>query len=211
MCNIMLSKYGALSHYGKDIPIAVIGIESKVFTVVINVVVGIALGCQPIISYNIGAGNIDRVKKLYKNILLCTITIGVVVTLLFELAPNAVAAMFGKPTNIPNPDDYWEFASKTFRIFLALVTFICTIKMSSIFFQAAGKPVFATLTSLIRDIVCFIPLIIVLPIFGGIDFILIAAPIADAIAMAVTVVLTIVYFRKLDKAAKLSQSSLQSA
>ena len=61
VCNIMLAKYGAVSKYGVDIPIAVIGIESKVFTVVINIVVGIVLGCQPIIGYNIGAKNYDRV------------------------------------------------------------------------------------------------------------------------------------------------------
>ena len=199
VCNIMLAKYGSMSHYGVDIPIAVIGIESKVFTVVINIVVGIVLGCQPIIGYNIGAKNIVRVKKLYKLILLCTLTVGIISTLLFELAPNAVVGMFGNPTNIPNPDDYWDFAQKTFRIFLALVIFTCTIKMSSIFFQAAGKPIFATLTSLIRDIICFVPLICIMPIFMGIDGILWSAPIADLIAMAVTVIMTIVYFAKLNK------------
>lgn len=206
VCNIMLAKYGSMSHYGADIPIAVIGIESKVFTVVINIVVGIVLGCQPIIGYNIGARNHERVKKLYKSILLCTLTVGVIATLLFEIAPNAVVGMFGKPTNIPNPDDYWDFAQKTFRIFLALVTFTCTIKMSSIFFQAVGKPVFAVLTSLIRDIICFIPLICVMPIFKGIDGILLSAPIADLIAMAVTVALTIVYFVKLNKTKTLSEN-----
>lgn len=73
ICNIMLAKYGAMSHYGIDIPIAVIGIESKVFTVVINFVVGIVLGCQPIISYTMGAKkNIRRSDEAraayYKNI-----------------------------------------------------------------------------------------------------------------------------------------------
>lgn len=71
--------------------------------------------------------------------------------------------------------------------------------MSSIFFQAVGKPIFAVLTSLIRDIVCFIPLICIMPIFMGIDGILWSAPIADAIAMSVTAVLTVVYFVKLNK------------
>ncbi len=197
VCNIMLAKYGSMSHYGADIPIAVIGIESKVFTVVINIVVGIVLGCQPIIGYNIGAKNIERVKKLYKSILICTLIVGIIATILFELAPNAVTGMFGKPTNIPNPDDYWDFAQKTFRIFLALIIFTCIIKMSSIFFQAVGKPVFAVLTSLIRDIICFIPLICTMPLFMGIDGILWSAPIADFIAMAVTIVLTVVYFIKL--------------
>lgn len=192
----LLAKYGAMSHYGVDIPIAVIGIESKVFTVVINIVVGIVLGCQPIIGYNMGAQNHDRVKKLYRAILMCTVGVGLIATLLFETAPNAVVGIFGSPTNIPNPDDYWDFARKTFRIFLMLVTFTCTIKMSSIFFQAVGKPVFAVLASLIRDIICFVPLVCVLPVFYGINGILWAAPIADALAMAVTAVLTVLFFKE---------------
>ena len=212
VCNIMLAKYGSMSKYGADIPIAVIGIESKVFTVVINIVVGIVLGCQPIIGYNMGARNFGRIKKLYRSILLCTVAVGAIATILFEAAPDAVVGMFGKPTNIPNPDDYWEFARKTFRIFLALVIFTCTIKMSSIFFQAVGKPVFAVLTSLIRDIICFVPLICVLPIFYGVNGILMSAPIADLLAMFVTAGLTIAFFMSIRKiAAKSSAASGQDS
>lgn len=199
VCNIMLAKYGAISQYGVDIPIAIIGIESKVFTVVINLVVGIVLGCQPIIGYNIGAKNYGRVRKLYKYILTCTVIIGVAFTLLFELAPQAVVKIFGTPSNIPNPEDYWIFAEKTFRIFLSLITFTCTIKMTSIFFQAVGKPVQAVISSMIRDIVCFIPLILTLPFFFGIEGILFAAPIADFIAMLVAAGLTVVFMKTLKK------------
>ena len=197
VCNIMLAKYGAMSQYGVDIPIAIIGIESKVFTVVINLVVGIVLGCQPIISYNMGAKRYDRVKELYRKILLCTVVIGLASTLLFELAPNAVVGMFGTPTNIPNPDDYWRFGELTFRIFLCLVTFTCTIKMTSIFFQAVGKPIRAVVASMIRDIICFIPLIITLPLFFGIEGILFAAPSADLIAMIVAAALTVTFMKTL--------------
>ena len=63
LCNVQLAKYGMMSKYGPDIPIAIIGIESKIFTVVINLVVGIVLGCQPIIIFNIGAKKYDRVKQ----------------------------------------------------------------------------------------------------------------------------------------------------
>ncbi len=200
VCNILLAKYGAMSQYGVDIPIAIIGIESKVFTVVINLVVGIVLGCQPIISYNMGAKNYDRVKELYRKILLCTIVIGLASTLLFELAPRAVVGMFGTPTNIPNPEDYWVFGEKCFRIFLCLVTFTCIIKMTSIFFQAVGKPISAVIASMIRDIVCFIPLIIIYPIvFGGVEAILYAAPSADFLAMIVAVGLTIPFIKMLNK------------
>lgn len=199
VCNIMLAKYGAMSQYGIDIPIAIIGIESKVFTVVINLVVGIVLGCQPIIGYNIGAKNYDRVKQLYKSILTCTLVIGIVSTLLFELAPRAVVGIFGTPTNIPNPEDYWIFAEKTFRIFLSLVTFTGTIKMTSIFFQAVGKPAQAVISSMIRDIICFIPLILILPVFLDIEGILFAAPIADFIAMIVAAALTVTFIKSLNK------------
>lgn len=197
VCNIMLAKYGAVSQYGVDIPIAVIGIESKVFTVVINLVVGTVLGCQPIISYNMGAKNYDRVREVYKKILFCTVVIGIISTLLFELAPDAVVGIFGTPTNIPNPDDYRKFGELTFRIFLCLVTFTCTIKMTSIFFQAAGKPIHAMVASMIRDIICFIPLIIILPRFFGIEGILFAAPAADLISMIVAAALTVKFMRTL--------------
>ena len=197
-CNILLAKYGSMSQYGVDIPIAIIGIESKVFTVVINLVVGIVLGCQPIISYNMGAKNYDRVKELYKKILLCTVVIGLASTALFELAPRAVVGMFGAPTNIPNPENYWIFGEKTFRIFLCLVTFTCIIKMTSIFFQAVGKPIRAVVASMIRDIVCFIPLIILYPaVFGGVEAILFAAPSADLLAMIVAMALTVPFLRSL--------------
>ncbi len=198
VCNIMLANYGAASQYGVDIPIAIIGIESKVFTVVINLVVGITLGCQPIISYNMGAKNYNRVRELYRKILLCTVAIGLAATLLFELAPRAVVGMFGSPSNIPNPENYWIFGEKTFRIFLCFITFTCIIKMTSIFFQAVGKPIRAVIASMIRDIICFIPLIIIFPaIFGGVEAILFAAPTADFIAMIVAMVLTITFIRTL--------------
>lgn len=199
VCNILLAKYGAMSQYGVDIPIAVISIESKVFTVVINLVVGIVLGCQPLIGYNMGAKKYKRVKQLYKSILMCTVMIGAAATLLFECAPRAVVGIFGTPANIPNPEDYWIFAEKTFRIFLALVIFTCVIKMTSIFFQAVGKPTYAVVSSMIRDIICFIPLIIILPRFFGIEGILFAAPAADFIAMIVAVALTVKFMKSIKK------------
>lgn len=169
---------------------------------VINIVVGIVLGCQPIIGYNMGAQNYDRVKKVYLSVLLCTVAIGLIATILFEAAPDAVVGIFGQPTNVPNPDDYWEFSRLTFRIFLSLVTFTCIIKSSSIFFQAVGKPVFAVLASLIRDVICFVPLVCTLPVFLGINGILYAAPIADLIAILVTAALTVAFFVGLKKSQK---------
>ena len=204
--NIMLKKYGGASMYGEDIPIAIMAVESKVFTVVINLIVGIVLGCQPIIGYNVGAKNRARVKRLYLYILLCTLVIGAVATLVFELAPLAVVGMFGAP-KFSDPELYNEFAVKLFRIFLMLVVFNGVVKMSSIFFQAAGKPVRAAVASCVRDILCFLPLALVLPLRLGIDGILWAAPISDAAAFAVAVAFTITYFARLSRGKPTAQAS----
>ena len=194
VCNIMLSKYGAMSKYGEDIPIAVIGIAMKVFTIVINIVVGIIIGAQPILGYNYGARNYERVRKTFKTVLLLTILVGIISTLIFELCPQIVIRMFGTESDL-----YMEFATMTFRIFLMLVTFTCTIKMISIFFQAVGEPVKSAIVSLLRDIVCFVPLVIILPKFLGVTGILWAAPIADLIGMFFSGILIVVFFRGIAK------------
>ena len=198
LSNIQLAKYGALTKYGADIPIAIIGIQSKVFTVVINLVVGIVLGCQPVISFNMGAKNYGRVKELYKKIMLLAVIIGASFTALFQIAPEFVVRLFGVPSNIPNPDDYWDFGRKTMTIFMSLISISCLIKVNSIFFQAVGKPIRAVITSMVRDVICFVPFIIVLPLFfNGVDAILWSAPIADFIAMIVTAILSISFIKSL--------------
>lgn len=192
VCNIMLAKYGAMSKYGSDIPIAVIGICMKVFTIVINIVIGIILGAQPILGYNYGAGQYDRVKKTFKLVITSTVIVGLVSMLLFEFCPEIIIKMFGTESNL-----YMEFATKTFRIFLFLIVFTCIIKVSSIFFQAVGNPIKASIVSLARDIICFVPLVIILPIKMGVEGILYAAPIADIIGMIITFVLLVLFFKKL--------------
>ena len=90
-CNMMLARHGAQSHYGADIPVAIFGIEVKVYAIITTLVIGTVLGCQPIISYNIGARKFDRVKHLYKLLLLYTLLVGALATLLFQFAPGFVA------------------------------------------------------------------------------------------------------------------------
>ena len=203
LSNVQLAKYGSMTKFGADIPIAIIGIQSKVFTVVINLIVGIVLGCQPIISFNMGAKKYDRVKELYKKIIFCALVIGLSFTVVFQIAPEFVIRLFGTPTNIPNPDDYWDFGVMTMKIFLSLISISCLIKVNSIFFQAVGRPIHAAITSMIRDIVCFVPLIIILPMLtGGVEAILWSAPISDIIALIVTAALSISFIKSLHPATK---------
>ena len=181
VCNLMLVKYGRASLYGSDIPIAVMGIAMKVFTIVINIVVGIMLGAQPILGYNFGAKKYGRVQEILKWVTASTMVIGILATFIFQFLTNEVIHIFGEQTAL-----YHEFALLSFRIFLSLILATCLIKVSSIFFQAIGLPAKAALISLARDLVVFIPLVMVLPHFFGIKGLLFAAPIADIVGILLT-------------------------
>ena len=190
VCNIMLAKYGAMSKYGSDIPIAVIGICMKVFTIVINIVVGIILGAQPILGYNFGAKKYNRVKETFKIVMISTFIVGILSTVIFEVCPQIIIKLFGTEDSL-----YMEFAIKTFKIFLMFITFTCSIKVISIFFQAVGEPVKATIVSLARDIILFVPLVIILPKYFGVEGPLYAAPAADFFAIIISTILVVVFFK----------------
>ena len=199
--NMCLAKYGALSKYGIDIPISVFSIQTKVYTICCSIVIGIVLGGQPIFGYNYGAKKYDRVKKTYLIILIVTLIVGTCATLLFQLKAKWIINIFGGGDEL-----YYDFAVKTFRIYLSLMTVTCLLKMTAIFFQSIGRSISAFISSLIRDIVCFTPIVILLPKImeidnpgSGIDGILYAAPIADFISLFVIVILTISFFKKLRK------------
>ena len=201
VCNVTLARYGALSQYGQDIPISVFSIQTKVYTVVGNIITGVVLGGQPIFGYNYGAGKLDRVRQTYRIVLITAVSVGVVSTLIFQLWPDLVINMFGEGNEL-----YMEFARKTFRIYLSLVSITGLTKMTAVFFQSIGKPIQAVLASLVRDILCFTPLAICLPAAlekkaagSGINGILFAAPIADAVAAVVILCLTVSFFKKLGK------------
>ena len=196
VCNMTLAKYGALSKYGQDIPISVFSIQTKVYTVVCNIVTGIVLGGQPIFGYNYGAGRMDRVRQTYKLVLRATLIVGLSAVALFELWPQGVIGIFGSGNEL-----YQEFAVKTFRIYLSLTVITCLVKMTAVFFQSISKPLHSVVASLIRDIVCFTPLALILPALlesrtpgSGINGILYAAPISDLVAAVVVMSLTIPFF-----------------
>lgn len=199
--NMTLAHYGALSKYGQDIPISVFSIQTKVYTIVCNIVTGIVLGGQPIFGYNYGAKRMDRVKEAYKLVLTGTLVVGIVATIIFQCWPQLVIGIFGAGSEL-----YQEFAVKTFRIYLSLMTVTCLVKMTAVFFQSIGKSVRAVVASLIRDIICFTSMAILLPYVleakqagSGIMGILYAAPIADFVAAIVILILTVSFFKNVEK------------
>lgn len=190
--NMMLARYGAESVYGTDIPIAVMGIAMKVFTIVINIVVGLVVGAQPILGYNYGARQLGRVKECFRVVLGCTLAVGFIATIIFEFFPDLVINIFGAEDEL-----YMEFARKLFHTYLMLTVFTVTIKAISIFFQAVGEPKKATVASLMRDLICYVPLCIILPQSFGVDGVLYAAPVADIIGIVVAGTLAWKFYRKM--------------
>ncbi len=186
-----------LAKYGANDPQAIVGVVMKVFTIVINIAVGIAAGSQPIVGYNYGAGKIKRVKELLGLILVSIIILGIIATLIFQLFPEAIIKMFG--SNSKNPDLYIEFGIKAVRIYLMLILFTIIQKVSSIFLQAIGNPIKAIILSLVRDVIAFVPLTILLPLALGINGILWSSVFADIIAIILTAILLLFEVRKMNK------------
>ncbi|MCM1132645.1 MAG: MATE family efflux transporter [Ruminococcus flavefaciens] len=192
--NNSLKHYGELSKYGTDEPIAVAGIVMKVAMIVFSIVIGLAQGTQPIESYNYGAKNYDRVKKAYVLALGTGAVVSVLAFVCFQLFPRQILSAFGSGT-----DTYFEFGTKFFRIFLFFTWLNCIQPISSTFFTSIGKPVKGIFLSLTRQIIFFIPVLIVLPMFIGIDGILYTGAVADLLAGIVAIIMTVIEFRMMSR------------
>ena len=180
--NNTLRYYGAESMYGTDIPLACVGVISKVNMVFMAICIGISQGCQPIWGFNYGAGQYDRVKQTYKKAFQISLTIGIIFFLCFQLFPRQLVSIFGTGS-----EEYFRFAERYFRIFM-LMTFINGIQpMSSGFFTSIGKAKLGIVVSLTRQIIFLLPLILIFPLFMGIDGVMYAGPIADGAAAIVAI------------------------
>lgn len=191
--NNALVEQGALSRFGSDIPLTAIGIVMKVFQIVIAFIIGVAVGAQPIVGFNLGAGRIDRVKELYKLVIKIEVTIGIISTLCFELFPTQILNIFGQENAL-----YEEFGTMAFRIFLSTMIFAAVQKSSGVFLQSLGRPVLSMIVSLTRDFILIVPMIIIFTNIMGVTGAYYTAPAADIIAFIVTVFMMRYVMKDLD-------------
>lgn len=206
MNNILLVRFGAKSEYGADIPLAAFVVIMKLFQIVLNIAIGIAAGAQPIVGYNYGAKNMDRVRELLKNVIKYTAIVCAVCTVLFEAIPGLFIRLFGSDGEL-----YMQFATRCLRIYLILIIFTCVQKVCSIFLQSIGHAKQAAPLSIIRDVLLIV-FSLIAPNFLGVTGIFWAAPIADVIAMAITAVVMLKVWKELSapveaKAAKEVQAA----
>lgn len=189
--NVLLVKYGALSEFGKDIPLSAFVVIMKLFQIVLNVAIGIAVGAQPIVGYNYGAQRYDRVKELLKLVLKWTAVVCIVFTILFETIPQVFIRMFGSDSEL-----YMQFAVNCLRIYLSLIVFTCLQKVCAIFLQSIGHAKQAAPLSALRDVLLIV-FSIIAPALFGVTGVFWAAPIADIIAIAVTAVVMVKVWKEL--------------
>ncbi|KLI36160.1 multidrug transporter MatE [Brachyspira hyodysenteriae] len=190
--NNVLSYYGTNSIYGGNIPLAVAGIISKVNMLVMAFIIGTSQGSQPIIGFNYGAQNYDRVIKTYKLTITITTIMAFIAFLLFQLFPRQIVGIFGDGSEL-----YFHFAEEYMRIYMALMVINGIQPVTGTFFTSLGKAFKGAFISMTRQIIFLLPLIIILPRILGIDGVMYAGPVADGAALIVTVILVSREIKKL--------------
>lgn len=206
VANNLVVRYGPQSVYGADIPLSVIGIVMKVFAIVISFSVGIAVGGQPIVGYNYGAGHYSRVIKAYRIIILANIGIGVIATLLFQVFPQAIINLFGHESELYN-----TYALLCFHVFLGGIILCCIQKATSIFLQSIDKPFKAMLLSICRDVVFFVPALVLLARLYGVTGMLWAELVTDLLTALLMIFLVFGELQKIRTQQQIHCHHTQSA
>lgn len=200
--NNTLTYYGALSQYGSEIPLACVGVITKVNIVVLGFALGIAQGCQPIVGFNYGARNYERVIKTVKTAAVAVTCIMTLAFLSFQIFPRQIISIFGQEDEM-----YFVFAIRYFRIFMFTTCINGIIPLTSNFFTSIGKATRGIFLSLTRQVIFLIPLILIFPLFMGIDGVMYAGPIADTAAVIVAGCLVFPEFRRMKKEAASNQAA----
>ena len=190
--NNSLRHYGALSKYGADDPIAVASIVMKVNMIVFSIVIGLAQGTQPIESFNYGAQKYDRVKSAFWMAIKAGAAISLVAFVCFQLFPKQILGLFA---NDDASEGYYEFGAKFFRISLFFTWLNCLQPIISTFFTSIGKPIKGVFLSLTRQILFFVPLLIILPVAFAVDGIIYSGPLADLLSAVVAILMAKGEFR----------------
>jgi putative MATE family efflux protein len=183
----------SLLKYGGDNAIAAVVVFNRFATIFVMIVIGICQGMQPILGYNYGAGQIDRLFKTLRLAAIsavCCTTFGCIIGAVF---PETIAKMFMQDEN--------QIACAVNCLRITTLTFwmVGYQVVATNFFQSlgmAGKSVFLSLT---RQVIFMIPLLMILPPYFGLDGVWSAYPISDFVATVVSTAMLAVQLRRIRK------------
>ena len=183
----------SLLKYGGDIAVGAMTILTSVMQFALLPLQGLGQGSQPIISYNYGAKNADRVKKTYKILVIISVCYSSLMWLLVMLFPNAFASIFTTDASLI------EFTGTALRIYLACI-FMFGIQIAcQMTFTSIGNAKASIIVAVMRKFILLLPLIFIMPhIFTSNPTMAVymAEPIADFLAVSFTCVLFFFEFRK---------------
>lgn len=190
---VAISFNTSLQKYGGDMAVASMSILTSIMQFVMLLLPGMVQGAQPLLSYNLGAKNIPRVKKTFRLLLVCCISGSFLIWLACMIMPGNVAAIFTDDTALI------AYTEKSMRIYLAMLLIYgiqIACQYSFVALDQAKKAIFLTIW---RKIILLIPLIFILPqiLSGSAMGIFLAEPIADTIAICTTAPMFWNYYRKL--------------
>ncbi|QNO15075.1 MATE family efflux transporter [Alkalicella caledoniensis] len=175
----------SLGFYGGDLAISVYGVVNRIIMFLFMPLFGIVQGMQPIVGYNYGAKKFQRVKEVLKLAVIATTVLATVSTLFGELFPHIIIGLFeDDPLLINN-------GVTALRIVISMVPIIGLQIIGAAFFQSLGKAMPSLLLTLSRQVLFFIPLVLILPRINGMGVIgvWLSFPIADVLSTVTTVAL----------------------
>ncbi len=175
--NNTLTYYGASSIYGSSIPLAAVGVISKVNFIFLSITIGIAQGNQPIVGYNYGAGQYARVRKTYYNAIIAATVAAGLGSACFQLFPQQIISLFGSGSEL-----YYQFSVQYLRTFMLMFILVGIQPVTSSFFTSIGKAKWGAVLALSRQILVLCPLLLLFPLFFGISGVMYAGPLADTIS-----------------------------
>ena len=187
--------------YG-ELTVAAMGVSQKIMTVGTYIYQGLATGTQPIMGYNYGAKNYQRMLSVLKS--------GIVVLSMIELGVMAVFGIFAPQlfSVFTDSDEVIKTGVRVLRANMCILPFVGAVSMSRISFQAMGKPQYAFSITLIRQLFLYVPFLLLLNHLFGFYGMIWAQPITEAIMMVVSVSLLVGLIHKLEKDGKLNESSM---
>lgn len=189
---VLISLNTRLSMFGGDLAVGAMTIMSSIMQIVVMPLQGLAQGAQPIVSYNYGAKQMDRVKKTFKLTLISCLGFTVSMCSLLMIFPNIFVAIFN------NKPELVEITTWAIRIyFLGIFVFGAQIACQQTFL-ALGQAKISLFLALLRKVVLLVPLIYILPNFfqDKLMGVLVAEPIADIIATLTTVTCFMIFYKK---------------